>query len=337
VFMGLISKKIYIDIFIVIFLLLSISILIPTLLNNGDLKLFSIYYGLPLGYFFLIQIYKKNILVLIRTTDNVLKALILINFITVLLYPNGLYSEGRWILGLSNVHIMYIIFSMFISIYRSIYTNKVVSISTKIYLLLCYVSLLLVWSATSLVAVSVLILMLINYKTLFKFRKIVNIFSYAFISILFFILLVFFRINNYFVYFFEFVLRKDATLTLRTFIWDEVIELIGKNNYMGMGLSSPLSMLSNFGYVHSHSYYLELLRVGGLISLVLFIILIISLYIKKRSHNNQALFILSMFVLPILILFQTEVYIYMTPIYSILYLIYNFQINSYEVQHKCKN
>ena len=113
VFMGLfvIKSRLRITGMILYPTLIFVSVLLSTVINNGQYSLVFAHYIPTLGLMSWIYLYKKDILRIIKCIFFITRILIFINLITILLFPDGIWmrdlSVPVWLLGQKQDFIMY--------------------------------------------------------------------------------------------------------------------------------------------------------------------------------------------------------------------------------------
>ena len=91
------------------------------------------------------------------------------------------------------------------------------------------------------------------------------------VSVLLFICLHYFKVQQRMGWLIEDVLEKDATLSFRTDAWTASLQIIGKNPVTGVGLLPVAYKKELLGYSHTHNQVLELLLHGGALALLPYI------------------------------------------------------------------
>mgnify|MGYP005756675135 CR=1 FL=1 len=276
------------------------------------------------------------------------KTLIVLHFILLLIYPDGIYqdtsqrvgfiydtSTGVHLLGKANATtpiLMAMITVIFLSSYVS---NTKLSKSDKLCVFLAWLSIVIQFSATGVVGLIVFFILMaffIGKKRTNGVSKSVNFNFYLILAMLGTVAVCFFNIQYYFSSFLETVLNRDITLSNRTNVWN-MARLYIVSNYnifdylIGEGLTSYSTLLFNGRYAHSHNQFLDIFIKSGLVGLMLYITLfIISLHVMNRQYKKmqkKEIAIISATVISFVIMFITEVYA--TPlIMMILYLGYRF-------------
>lgn len=118
-------------------------------------------------------------------------------------------------------------------------------------------------SATGLVGLGALIILLLVFrnKRLPKYLEPKYVVLY---TIAIFIGIYVFHIERYFEYFITVVLHRDATFTGRTYIWTAALSVIRNNIVFGVGSYANYGDFL-LGFKHAHQYWLQCLLSGGII------------------------------------------------------------------------
>ena len=267
--------------FIYLVILFWVVFIISTIINgNGNvfapikqsLKCLSLCFLYDMGN-------EKSKLHFLKSLYRYLYFIIVINFISVLLFPNGLYfiqynSNKHFFLGHRNNSIEYIIPALFIEM---LIKNKKI---TLLYII-CLLTTIITWSVNAIV---VLVFMLFYSCFLSNgvTKKIINEFNLliAFLSID--IGIVVFRLQYLFKHIIVDVFHKTLDFTGRTKIWDKSISWIKKSPIIGYGYEDPLYKLRKIGHSNScHNYLLDYLYIGGIIELLIMIIIIVKVLLKS--------------------------------------------------------
>ena len=248
-----------------------------------------------------------------------LAIMIVINFITILAFPTGMYDsyvnynaelitgQTTWFyankngLGKSILYLLFFCAERDLNIYGKLtklfYFFSVVSI----------ISLIAIWSAASLVTTIVMIAIILFAKMIHKYRfKLFNLkLFFAIIAGLFIFIIILQRVDV-FASFITVVLKKSLTFNGRAPIWINAIMRIGKKPLLGYGHLSGAEFISLIGRApatDAHNYFLTLVINGGFIALLFFlIILLMVIYsIKKYQYEYSGItlsaFLFSFFIL----------------------------------------
>lgn len=305
-------------------------LLISTVINKGY------YYG-AVKYFFLIPalcmlielMVKQSPCKLIKVLMCILGIECIINSVTILLFPTGMYRTGEglgnvtrnWFLGYDNGHILYILplacFAWIYAAYRELkWRYKILG------LIACFGTVYVTWSAASVISATVFMLMFFVSELhlrsrLLRFRNLILVIIMAFLGI------VFFRIQNNFAYIIQVVLGKDLTLTGRTLVWDRALTVFKENPIIGIGIKTRLYNSSLIGFVHPHSYFLRVLYESGVLGMVSLLIIIFMVGRSLSNSRNKYCYILTVTIFCFLIVFLTESFDDMRMFFAVLTVSYH--------------
>lgn len=139
----------------------------------------------------------------------------------------------------------------------------------------CYASIILTQSATSLVALSLVTVLMVLPSP--KIRKKLT-FPLVFVcGLCANLAVVIFRVmdrSGWIAWIIMQILKKQATLTGRTLVWDRTWELITENFIIGYGYGDHVLVPTvELFSLSAHNVYLELVLEGGIFALILFILL----------------------------------------------------------------
>lgn len=200
--------------------------------------------------------------------------LVVANFITILLFPKGMYiTEWQWenyFLGFRNSFIIYFIPCITFEIIWAKFIGK--WCRAIVMLILCIISAVLSASATCfLITISYVFLFITG---IYRY-KIFNIISCVFFYLITFFAVIVFRLQSLLAPLFA-ALGRNITMTGRTIIWDYTIQKIIQHPLTGYGKQSAeyrMSQLPNvYAASHAHNFLLEHLYCGGFIQFILLII-----------------------------------------------------------------
>ncbi|WP_211494222.1 MULTISPECIES: O-antigen ligase family protein [unclassified Fusobacterium] len=220
--------------------------------------------------------------------------LVIINLISVVIFPNGLYytvQPDNWFLGNRNGFIFLYLLTIYCNFLKINLLGKGKLKIPKFIIAIIIISSYLVWSAASLLVVSfVCILMIFIEKKIIK--KILDIFfvmgMYFFVSYLF----VYLKIQYHFRFIIEGYLKRKVTLSKREYIWECGVEYIKKHFTFGVGIEKKAYIERILGYDHLHNQFLDMLYIGGVALIIIFIFIIY--LINKNIKVNENLFITNM-------------------------------------------
>ena len=305
-----IPKTVILLIFFIFTLIISTMINRISLLIPAVLYCYNIFSICVCMYYLLLK--DKN--TFIKGMRFIFNTLVFINFITIIMFPAGMYEDittntgANWFLGYDNMHIIYLLPCIFFNyVYNEI--NKRNSLISYFMISVCYISCIIRFSATSLVGMTILGLYFVPFFKEFiknNYKKIVIV-----ILVLNF-LIVICRIQNVFEYIIVDILGKTLTFTDRVYIWDYVIEFIKNKPLFGYGFQSSeirFLMTNVYQSYHAHNEILEIIYKSGLIGMSIITFMCVAL--KKHIYNikiENIKIIIMVFTIVYLIMFITEYY-----------------------------
>ncbi len=245
---------------------------------------------------------KSRNIVMIDAMLRYFEILIIINLVTIILFPGGMYStlqEENYFLGFENIHSTTYIFTLALAFVKDklYYQTNIISTETKILLLLCNISVFITTSTATIIQF-VIFDILIIFRKQFKKLRIFNAYFAVIINLLITIFLLFFysylSSQEWFRGFIIDILGKDMTFMARTYIWDAFMLMFIQKPILGYGvnLDSLLNMSSSYmgfgiGSSHAHNQYLTDAYYGGLIMLCLLLIIVFRLANKINSCKRD--------------------------------------------------
>lgn len=289
-------RNVSILMFIITFFCLVLNI--STTFNQG--YYFGAFYGqlfLILGIccFFEVQIKKdKNQFLLCLYQYCYLT--IILNFASILIFPQGLYADIRgitetnYLLGNYNSFICKILPALCVG-YHLLQENI---IKIKNYLLLwliVMITYIYVSSITSIIGIAIfgIFLLLFNNKIS---RIIYNSIFYSGSALYLAYYLVFRHAGITFLFITR-ITGKSITLSGRTVLWDKMVSLLSKSPILGFGVYKNIDLIEYFGldYAgHAHNLLLQVLFQTGIVGCLLWVILILITIntLLKTSFNKIA-------------------------------------------------
>lgn len=246
----------------------------------------------------------------------VLGAYIVINLLTVVLLPNGLYilKEKNYVyyfLGYRNNFILTLLPYMCVGVVYNIYRKRKFPLDFMIVSVLGIFSIIKVWSATSIVG----ILLFCGYLIVFYKRengKLFNLQNYAIFNLIGCWCVVIWRVQEKFAFIIESVLKRSANFTGRTNIWDRAISYFLDSPIYGNGIEPEAIVTQKFGgteAIHAHNFYLDIAYKGGILALSLFIAILFMCARKVNKYRKKNITkIISATLFIYLFMFQVEAY-----------------------------
>lgn len=326
------------------------SFVVATILTNGNV-LKSLSAVMPQICYLLyadIMLHKKA-KKYVDAFSKLIAFYIIINAVTLILFPDGIGmflpgydflrvdSRMNW-LGLDNGYIKYFLVAIVVFSFSLREKPKY----RNILFLIMLITMVYVWSGTGIVCLVIMLLYIffISKKQIVKY---VNYWICTAIGLISYLGIVIFRVADLFADFIVGYLGKDVTFTGRTLLWDQALLLVSKHPLIGYGVYDyDLLVSSANGQAYSaHNTILQMMLMGGVLSLFCFIMIILLAgrnLSAFRSVNNQNLSIengvICIAILAMWICGLTENMVFDIQIYLLLLLAIDFKYIdvAYEVQ-----
>ena len=159
-----------------------------------------------------------------------------------------------------------------------------------------------------------------------KLKKLRKIWIIVVASLLLNVLVVNFRITDWFEWLISGILGKSMNLSGRTEIWNIANDIVRKKLVFGYGMADNGGFVW-WGYVNSpksywqaHNQWLQLLYDGGLVALVLFILMILYSEKKLKEANGIVVSIHLACLLAFMVMMVAEIYSYTPYFYIMIFL-----------------
>lgn len=303
---------------------------ISTILNKGSYWNFFSRACSIIGLCMITEIsMKTNRNQMLKYIYIIMSILVIVNFLTVLAFPNGLYfltdidtNTPRYFLDMDNRFIFVYLPTTVITFLYSLYNYNTIRFRELVIFAIAIFTLLYKWSVGAMLGMSIYILYFIFiYKK--RLSDIFNFYTYSIIITLIFFSIVIFRVQDYFKYFIVDILGKDLSLSGRIYIWDRVQEYIRMKPILGNGIEQYKVVRSHILQVHAHCHILNVLYQSGFLGLITFIGILNSfgkkLYRFKKYELSKLLsisYFIWMFILIIDSYDGVDGYMYMIFIIS---------------------
>lgn len=331
------NKKIYkTNIFIILIFIFFLQLVFSTLLNHGSIfNVFKYVFSIIFVLLYFNSLEKEEINDFLKGFTIYLKLLVYINFITVLLFPNGFYGgiksefETYYFLGHNNTAIKIILPAIIFSALYDFRTKNIITHKTWLLLIVSFINVTITWSNTSMIGLFIVFVMFL-YITFFKKRlKIFNNKLLFFIPIILFAVLIIIGRFEFVRFLIEDILHKDMSLTGRTLIWDNSLEAIKDSFVYGYGYGVkiydiiPMSSTPN----SCHNYFLDLLFRGGILHLLVQIIMnYLALKELKFDDNEKAVIYIAL--IAYFVMWQVSIFITDGVSLMFIILLYGYKINN---------
>lgn len=262
-------------------------LLTVTYMKDGEVKI-AFYRLILYSYSLLLAVVccKYNAEDFIRCFRNVLFVLILVNMISVLAFPSGLYGDRNWFLGYKNGIGKYGIMLITVSCFtQTISKHKIDKMITLISVAASVITSALISSASGLVG-CVLPYVVMLYVTATKQKKydIARMRNYFAVIVFVFCTVVLTQTlltNPWVEYFITKILHKTIMLSGRLVIWENVMKVVHQNLLIGIGTRTAEYNVMLFGGIRAasdaHNFYLEFMVEGGLVAVALQILMFIQM------------------------------------------------------------
>lgn len=258
---------------------------------NGSLSAQVLFWMMNLcGVVLIFNNYKGDkIYLLLDVLEAIFSTFMVINLITILIYPKGMYvanvkMQKNYFLGYYTTFVQFYLF--YIVIGAIVSYNKYKKFSKK-YIFTCLIialSSVIVWSAATILTLAVVVVIYALSKM--NLRRIINTRNILIGVFLLSVGLVYFNIQYRFSWLIETVLHRNVTLTARTIIWNNAKKMIEIHPILGNGnitFSNGDIILSQ-----AHNQFLDVLAVTGVVGIVVFVFILycvskrIDFYLKNK-------------------------------------------------------
>lgn len=273
------------------------------------------------------------VLIKSEESDNIIESLkdymyflIIANVISIMLFPNGIYtSNSMWsedsmhyyVLSIENSMAPYLLTTIMLSGISLLRKRRNIKFDV-VAVIFCIITPFLLESATLLLVVSLFVVLglAIIFTEKFDNKSFINL--YIIIAIAMTFLIVLFRRMDIFAYLIEVVLKRDLTLTSRTRIWDASLDAICQKIILGYGVQNTVFLRNLLKASHQHNYYLHILFQGGIIAFASFCVIMNECrkHLNSNVDKNKSLMAVCLFCY--MIAFIGEVYgdgIYILPFF----------------------
>lgn len=221
---------------------------------------------------------------------------VIINFITVIAFPNGLdygviqYGNGlgelKYFLGQKNVVIRFSLLAEFCVIVEAIlYYGRCKLFERIISVMVFFVG---IYTKSGITVIASLLPMIFTFLNFEKVPEWINSVSGIICNIVFFVGIIIMRQQEHFSFIIENVLGKNLTFTSRTRLWDAGLLLSSQKTLIGHGVESKAAVMVKTGFSNDsfHNFIVDYLYQGGTVVLLLWLIFAIVLYISIKKCKN---------------------------------------------------
>lgn len=307
IFKGRLSK------FIIMTLIFYFIKTLSTIVNNGSISklITEVYPVLAICLFIELGI-KDNPKQLIEAFTTVLGFLTLINFIAMVMSPDGYHSIERTIFFMrhrNQLAPLYILTIVLMIIRDKYFQNKYSKKQLIITFIICTWMIFHAGSASNIIAwIPIIIYFVMPF--LFRNTLIFNIKSYLVFYIIMFFSIILFNIQDQFADLLYQLLGRDITFSGRIQLWNTAIEMIKDRPLMGYGVAESVNLIFSPRtglYYSAHNQFIQLVLEGGLISLLAFGGIVYIVFNKLYEYReDEAAKILSLGILSIALVLFSE-------------------------------
>lgn len=275
------------------------SVLVATFMFDGKVSRWFVYW-LPSAIMALLvastcRCFYRELVVSVLVVTTVLEVM---NFASVIIFPDGMWAtdrvaqNGNYFFDHRNNAYKLLFPMLLCSSLLDGLNGKKVGIRTILLLALSYAQLILAPSATSMVALTLLVVffVLVQWR---RARSIFNSLTFLSVSVVSFVLVVVMRLQDVFGFFIVDVLHKNMTFTGRTYIWDATFEMFHgiRHALFGYGVSGYKQLvIDGHPYSHAHNEFLDVWLNGGFVAVValLGMLILVSLALYKSRKSREA-------------------------------------------------
>ncbi len=256
---------------------------------------------------------------------------IVIHFLTLLLFPGGIFISyyeykgtmipylKHWFLSTGNNYVLFVLPTMFLDRIRLYQAGKKTDVLSIALYVMGFIGMFKSVASTSLIAC----MLFVGFAVLLEWKKIPmpKLWVYVLIGVGAFILLVFFDFGSLLG---NILGVGDVTFTGRTRTWQTAVDWIAKQPLLGYGYEKEALMISKFGgnntATHCHNLYLDICYRSGIIGLSLFLTTLFqcSKPLARRKRHPLSILLSFTVFLYLGVLFQMEAYFNLTLFYMLL-------------------
>lgn len=236
---------------------------------------------------------------------KVLVLLCFIDFITIIIFPNGMYKDKNyvlnWFLGYKTARLVYswplLLITSYLEFSEKEIANKNLSIFTYFCFIICIFSAFKseatgAWTALLLYAVFVYYLKTKNKEnSLFKLYRIFNVKNVILSCTIIYCLVMSIESNIHIQNIVSAVFNKSATLSNRVDIWRNCFMFFLESPIFGKGMYTTLEYISITKYylgTNAHNLLLTILISGGIVAMIIYLVIFkLSMSRKKHIYTRQ--------------------------------------------------
>lgn len=264
------------DPFLLVLVSLALALLVSTILNHSSkfiwLQDWAPYLAAALLVATLVKPHPKALLcgLLFATAGMSVP-----NIISIALFPYGIYEPSVYFYGNRNIAYQLSFISILCALLLSLRFGKKFLPLSIIGILIAITQIVLAHSATTYIASVFLCIGLLLACSKIG-RKAFNGLTVLGGTLLLFLLIICFHIQNYMEPLITGVLGKHLDLSGRTDVWDLTFELLRNDHiWLGYGINgNERLVIDGIHFNHAHNMYLDICFMGGILALAIFLLLI---------------------------------------------------------------
>lgn len=307
-------RDIYFNSIMALIILIELSLWVSTFIAGSSMISVTIQFVSVTSFIIIISIMlKKDAARCIRVLYRIMALLIYINVISMLLFPDGLYTatgvvgtKKYYFLGHQNSLGLYATIAIVLGEFR-LQTEKKEKFRLRNLVILEVISLfyiIRVWSVISFISVAGIIAITFYNRMSKKGWRISLVWSLC-MNIVIFVLFVIMQNLQIFSTFLQKFLNREMTLSGRTQVWAIAFSSFLQNPIWGVGQGKGYEM---FGFATTHNRYLNTMFTGGLVGFILFNALLILTCRKLKFSKETMTQILIAYFTVLFVIIQGETF-----------------------------
>lgn len=230
---------------------------------------------------------------LVRALTGALECWVYLNLFSFLIFPNSLLPgdpTAEWLLGNRAFYYRTVLPALGMALIRCQVCGKQYKTRTALLLIACMLTIAHQQGGTALIGTAVLgaLLLWCNRRALPRY---ITPLLFVLLSAAVLVGIQYFDLHNLFGYVITDVLGKSMTLSNRTVIWEQVLDVIWNNPVTGIGYLPVAFMRDYLGspsFSHTHNQLLELMLHGGLIAVTLYLLAVGFASREALKHRRSA-------------------------------------------------
>lgn len=217
---------------------------------------------------------------------------VIINTMTVLLFPNGMYASSMYTMNFFlSYRTAWFIFYLEAT-FLCLLSNELYPSKSKrrwlLFVLFCeYLSMIIVWTATGLFCITLGLLLILLWKQ--NRFKVFSLKTIMLAEIALFFGIVVFQMQEKFAFIIVNILKKDITFSQRVRIWNNAIDAVRNSLWIGYGSmdASKAASILGYGVNHAHCYYLNTTLYFGVVGLGLGLATIYYAFSSRKKDRDS--------------------------------------------------